>query len=263
MVPEDNEIWIFLLNFIEILDLILLPDFDDNDIIKLEKCIIYHNTKYVELFNDSLKPKHHFLTHYCNIIKKKWSIKYLWTYNFESKHRQLKSYTKNINSRINVPLSLGIKFCLNFTEFIMNFNIDNLNIYKSLSKGYSITSSEYYQHIKILFSDELLLNDSISFDKISFYGTEYNIENLLIIYSDNKPHIFLIKQIVCINKITIFLFCQHIDVKYKKHFASYEIITTAKNENYIFKNINEFNSPPVHTYTLPTNEKVVRLKNYL
>lgn len=85
MVLENNEIWIFLLNFIEILDLILLPDFNDIDIINLKVCIIYHNTKYVELCNYSLKPKHHFLTQYCN-IKKSSPLNYLWTYNFESKH---------------------------------------------------------------------------------------------------------------------------------------------------------------------------------
>jgi hypothetical protein len=43
-VPENDEVWLFLLNFVEITDLILLPDFDDKDIIKLEKCIAYHNT---------------------------------------------------------------------------------------------------------------------------------------------------------------------------------------------------------------------------
>jgi len=64
MVPENNEVWLFLLNFVEITDLILLLNFDNKDIIKLEKCIAYHNTKYVQLFNDCLKPKHHFLTHY-------------------------------------------------------------------------------------------------------------------------------------------------------------------------------------------------------
>jgi hypothetical protein len=51
-------------------------------------------TKYVQLFNDCLKQKHHFLTYYCNIIKLSGPLKYLLTYNFESKHRELKSYSK-------------------------------------------------------------------------------------------------------------------------------------------------------------------------
>lgn len=158
-VPENNKVWPFLLNFVKIY-LILLPAFDDKDIIKLEKCIAYHNTKYVQLFNDCLKPKHHFCTHYCNIIKQNGPLKYLWTYNFESKHREFKSYTKNINSRMN-GLFIGIKFCLKFTEFITNFNVMDLKNYKPLSKGYSITSYQYYHEIKHLFSDELLLHSSL------------------------------------------------------------------------------------------------------
>ncbi|KAE9521505.1 hypothetical protein AGLY_018104 [Aphis glycines] len=155
MVPENNEVWLFLLNFVEITDLILLLEFDDNDIIKLEKCIAYHNTKYVQLFNDCLKPKHHFLTHYCNIIKQSGPLKCLWTYSFESKHRELKSYTKNIHSGINTPLHLEI-------------------------------------------------------------------------------------------------------ISFRKHFASYKINASANNTNYILRNINEFNSSPIHIYTLPSNETVVR-----
>jgi len=105
LVPENDQIWKFLLNLIQIIDLLLLSTFDIPVLFKLQKCIEYHNLKYVELFNDNLKPKHHFLTHYCSIIKKSGPLKFIWSYNFESKHKQLKSYTKNTNSRINVPIS--------------------------------------------------------------------------------------------------------------------------------------------------------------
>jgi len=263
MVPENNEVWLFLLNFVEITDLILLPGFDDKDIIKLNKCIAYHNIQYVNLFNDCLKPKHHFLTHYCHIIRQSGPLKYLWTYNFESKHRELKSYTKNINSRMNTPLSIGIKFCLNFSEFITNFNVEDLKNYKPLSKGYSIALCQYYQEIKHLFSNELLLKNALYYDKISFCGTKYKTDNLITTYDNNIPLIFVIKQIICVNNTTIYLFCAHLEIiSYKKHFASYKINVSANNDNYVLKNINEFNSPPIHIYTLCSNETVVRLKNY-
>lgn len=39
-----------------------------------------NNSKYyIQLFNNCLIPKHHFLTHYCNIIKQSGPLKYLWT----------------------------------------------------------------------------------------------------------------------------------------------------------------------------------------
>jgi hypothetical protein len=60
-------------------DLLLLPSNDSETILKLENVIVNHNKKYVELFNNTLKPKHHFLTRYCTIIKKSGPLKYLWT----------------------------------------------------------------------------------------------------------------------------------------------------------------------------------------
>lgn len=87
-----------MINFVELIDLLLLSKFNDSDLSKLNACIAYHNYKYVELFNDTLKPKHDLLTHYCNIIRKFGPLKFLWSYRFESKHKQLKSYCKNITS---------------------------------------------------------------------------------------------------------------------------------------------------------------------
>lgn len=57
-------------------DLFLLSNHDDLILLKLEDHVIHHNIKYVELFQDTLKPKHHFLTHYCGIIKKSGPLKF-------------------------------------------------------------------------------------------------------------------------------------------------------------------------------------------
>jgi len=59
LVPENDQYWLFLINFIELIDFLLLSKFNDLDLSKLNTCIAYHSYKYVELFNDTLKPKHH------------------------------------------------------------------------------------------------------------------------------------------------------------------------------------------------------------
>lgn len=104
----------------------LLPKFNDSNLEKLNECVAYHNSKYIQLFNDTLKPKHNLLTHYCNIIRKSGPLKFLWSYRFESKHKQLKSYCKNITSRVNIPLSLSMKYSINFAELVLNFVIKKL-----------------------------------------------------------------------------------------------------------------------------------------
>jgi len=53
------------------------------------------------------------------------------------------------------------------------------------------------------------------------------------------PQIVVIKQIICVNNTTIYLFCTHLEIiSYRQHFASYKINTSANNANYVLKNIN-------------------------
>lgn len=77
LVPEKDQIWLFLINFIEIIDM-LLSKFNDRILLILQNHIKYQNDKYIELFNDTLKPKHHFLIRYCNEIKKSGPLRFLW-----------------------------------------------------------------------------------------------------------------------------------------------------------------------------------------
>lgn len=185
LVPKNELTWIYFINFVEIIDLILLPSFDNCTILKLQQRIEYNNKTYVELFNDNLKPKHHFLTHYCNIIKQSGPLRYLWSYNFESKHRQLKTYTKNITSRINVPISLGFKYSLIFSDFLYSFNIDDYSSLKSLSE-----EIPYFEFMKQLNYECISINTFVSnkalcYDKIMYSNKTYNIDNVLTTFYEN------------------------------------------------------------------------------
>lgn len=99
--------------------------------INLKEHITFHNKEYTKIFPDNLKPKHHFLNYYYRVIENSGPLKHLWTLPFESKHKELKSYTKNINSRKNVPLSLALKYLLIFSEFVINFDSKNVIFSKS------------------------------------------------------------------------------------------------------------------------------------
>lgn len=265
-VPQNDPVWRFFINFIEIIDLLLLSNYDDHRILLLEDRIKYHNTKYVELFKDALKPKHHLLTHYCRIIKKSGPLKYIWSYNFESKHKQLKAYTKNINSRINISISLGIKFCINFSELICNFDINSYTVYTPMSVAFSIYSSKYIEQIRDVCPNKNLdiMHSSLIYDKIILFGTIYKIDNVLIT-NENELSVYLLRQIICLNEKTIKLFCQRLDIiGYDKHLACYKV-NKVKREQYVIKNVNEFKGPPIHLYNFPSyihHSNLIRLKYF-
>lgn len=66
---HQDEIWLFFLLFSEMLDSIMKSSFNTVTLKELEKLVKKHNKMYVDLFADTLKPKHHYLTHYARIIK--------------------------------------------------------------------------------------------------------------------------------------------------------------------------------------------------
>lgn len=69
LIPENDEIWAFVLVLVQIIDLLLSFKFTEEKIILLQQLIKQHNTNYVLLFGDNLKPKHHLLIHCPSIIK--------------------------------------------------------------------------------------------------------------------------------------------------------------------------------------------------
>lgn len=85
----------------------------------MENQIQCHNSLYLTLFNDSLKPKYHFLVHYPGIIRKCGPLKYLWCFRLEAGHQIHKQYARNITSRINIPFTLAIKASLKFANLVL------------------------------------------------------------------------------------------------------------------------------------------------
>lgn len=226
-----------------------------------QSCILYYNSKYTEIFKDTLKPKHHLLIHYCNIFKNSRPLKFLWSYRFESKHRELKTYTKNITSRVQIPVSLAIKYSMNFADFILNFNGNN--IWTPASTSSLVAQCLYFEHIKLLFltNNLTLLNNAVCYDKITYCNTFYNAEHILIYHVGNNMFVYRLKKIICIDEKVLF-FCESLNVlSYKKHIVSY-IISRAITSNYILKNVNDFIGPPINLCNLPTNETVARLKHF-
>lgn len=50
LIPENDQIWLFFINFVEMIDLLLLSKFNDQVILNLQNHITYHNNKYVSYY---------------------------------------------------------------------------------------------------------------------------------------------------------------------------------------------------------------------
>lgn len=89
----------------------------------LEILIEEHHNLYINLFGD-LKPKHHFLVHYPNLMRKIGPLKYVSSMRYEARHRQLKINASVVKSRVNMPVTLSIKNQLSFYHRV-SYNINS------------------------------------------------------------------------------------------------------------------------------------------
>lgn len=239
LVDENNEMWEFLINFIKIVNILLLTEFTGLDLINLQQYVEYHHKKYVELFSDSLKPKHHFLLHYCRILDQSGPLKLLWTFNFGSKHRQLKSYTKNVMCRKNIQFSLGIKFCICFAEFILNFNN---SIFEMGCEKYGSSSSPFYIELKKLMKTTDL-NKCTCFQFYKTCGTIYKKGFVVFSYAPTFTA-YTIREIFVLNDDIYFL-CEVIEIiSFKNHFQSY--LVNPSSSRFVSLRADSISSPPIH-----------------
>lgn len=113
LVPNHDATWVFIINLIDIIDIILSYKITKVMLIRLRSLITVHHQSYILLFKDTLKPKHHFMTHYFSIISMSGAPRNYWTFRFEGKHKEFKMYSRAIRF-ISQKISIRFRSLFNF-----------------------------------------------------------------------------------------------------------------------------------------------------
>lgn len=93
----------------------------------LQTLINEHHILYIDLFGESLKPKHHFMLHYPTIMKIVGPLHSLWSMRFEGKHRPLKQYARSITCRRNVCRSIAVKHQLILSDYFITLQCGGIS----------------------------------------------------------------------------------------------------------------------------------------
>jgi len=90
LIPEDDNVWLFFKKNLEIIEILLTCQISYASIFHLQQLTEKHNSDYITLFKDTLKPKHHLFVHYPNIIKYSGPPKHVLCFRNEAKHKEMK-----------------------------------------------------------------------------------------------------------------------------------------------------------------------------
>lgn len=99
LVPQDDDVWLFFLNLLEIIEILLFSEISRDLAEHLKFLIKRQHTDYIHYFKDNLKPKHHLMLHYYSVILQSGPPRNFWCFRYEAKHKEFKAYARSITSR--------------------------------------------------------------------------------------------------------------------------------------------------------------------
>lgn len=257
LVLPDNSTWLLYLALLEIVEILSLHSITSRNVEKLEIIIPKYLHNLLELFPDfTLKPKHHFLLHYPDIIRKVGPVSKISTERFEAKHRDLKKVANNVQTRKNIPLTLAKKWKMQFVEkCIFRKGVgDRISVSKPTFDLQNLENIQFTEKININLSD---------FYQINWYeknGIRINKNDL--IFSKKYPNNFCSTQHLFVSQKSLelcYVICKLVTKdNFNEHFKSFSVKST--NEKCVCLKINEINCRPTIAHCLQSLQLVKNIE---
>lgn len=227
LVSQDDEIWIFYVLCVQILEIMLSRAFSTDLISYLNILIQEHHTRFIELFKQPLRPKYHILLHYPAIIKMVGPPRHFWSMRFEGFHKLLKSTANNTNCRKNLLVTLSTKQQLRLSyRFSSRKGLE----YEKKFGPCSVLNKNHAIIVKQKFSER-----AVSVPWVSINDVLYKRGFFLNIYSDDDGEtdglvtFAKVEDIIIEAESIFFIVLSYVTIGFSSHFQAYEV--TKPNNN--------------------------------
>lgn len=239
-IPLDDPVWKYVQSLIELVELSLSHAFTLEDIETLKQLIENHHSLYINLFEQELKPKHHFVVHYPSIIRASGPIHNMMCFRFEANHKGFKQYSHAIGSRKNICYTLCYKSYLKFANDVVNNNFFT----SEFCNNFNNSNLRFRNYFKKIIQP---INANCKFDvmtssSIVHNGINYKTGNFVAINNLGNVSLFEIIESLSVDD-NLYLIVQVWQVVgYDHHFLAYE--TSGCTEQVDILKIDLFTSPP-------------------
>ena len=218
LVLETDPVWLFYLILRDIIDIVLSRHIQEESLISLSRKISEHHRIYTQLFNDTLKPKHHLMVHYPTIIKMSGCPTNFACDRFEANHQPSVQDSRGTASRRNIAYTLSVKEQLRVAHRLL--------MKKGLSTVLDV-GPECFSYV-----DPLLLpcgfrnDETLQVKHITFKGTRYQNDTCVVVGSDSDegPQFGLIVSLLVNSKSEICIVYKLLSVlSYSTHYHAYVV----------------------------------------
>nr|XP_023659190.1 uncharacterized protein LOC111839475 [Paramormyrops kingsleyae]XP_023659191.1 uncharacterized protein LOC111839475 [Paramormyrops kingsleyae] len=170
--PCDDAVWQLLLQLREIVELICAPAITTDQVAYLKILIEDYIYFRRQLFPDqSLKPKHHYLLHYPQLITEFGPLIRLWTLRFESKHSFFKRCARKLHNFKNICKTVAERHQL-FQAYLSAGEMFQPSVL--FDKGTAFYVNDYSDKIrKAVVGLNLEFIDTVASHVVTVKGTSY------------------------------------------------------------------------------------------
>lgn len=228
-VPRNDPVWEFFLIFREIVDIVTAPTVNRNIVEYLRVLITEHHEMYTSLFDDNLKPKHHYMIHYPDLMLILGPLINIWSTRWESAHRPPKQYAHLTNSRVDLPKTLAIKMQLKLCYRLFS---RKQFVKKPVwgPRAFNGASLHVLDNYPLFFSklpSALRQSGTVTIRWIEIKGTKYE-HNMVVVLGFRKelPRFGIIKYIVPADSDAYFVTNLLKTVGFDQHFYAYVVQNT-------------------------------------
>jgi len=180
-----DEVWQLVLKLKEIVELVVSPEIHPSDIAYLRVLIEEYIEDRAYLFSEhTLRPKHHFMSHYAWCIMMFGPLIRLWTLRFESKHSYFKRCARLSQNFVNITLTLAERhqmlqaYIIQGQLFSDDVVVDNGTLFHPQLYARTICEA-----VKILDTDT---NQYTVTDEVCIFGTNYKKDMFIIVQIDGS-----------------------------------------------------------------------------
>lgn len=184
----DDNVWDLCLQLRSIVEIVCAPKIKQKQIAYLQTLIEEYLDLRSSLFPSvSLRPKHHYLSHYPTLIVQFGPLIRLWTLRFESKHSYFKRCARSCNNFKNICSSLAMRHQL-LQTYINAGNIFSPDV--TINKGTEFHPCMYHDKIQKSLSNDFTSANTLASYHVSVRGISYKKGHVLPLKENNYGVIF-------------------------------------------------------------------------
>lgn len=262
-VPSNEPAWQVLCELKDIVELVVAPFHTEDSISYLDFKISEHRTVFKEVFpHEKIRPKHHYLEHYPQLIRQFGPLVALWTMSFESKHSFFKRVIRHTNCYKNVLYSLAqrhhqfqtaynLYMCRFAKPFLEVTNVSTLPL-DVINEDIALAVKQKHPHM-----------DNVNLAKnVSYSGFNYRI-GMVVAHGSlaGLPEFWEIVHMIVLQEELIFIL-KKVDAWYLEHYRAYGLVISSPKELRLV-GVDELTDPYPLAHYIVGGQRLISLKRYI